>query len=131
MKACKATAPRPAVGDPPAAAPEPFRGNLLTERYPSEPLATYTPEEARLLCPTCGVPEIHRRQHQNGALHRTRLAAASSPCRSSLPAAPSPTTLEAALALLRTLCPQLLRDQSTRNDTPPPEEHLLDLEMDQ
>ncbi|KAH6929248.1 hypothetical protein HPB50_025215 [Hyalomma asiaticum] len=122
--------PRPAIGDPPAAAPEPFRGNLLTERYPSEPLATYTSEEARLLCPTCGVPEIHRRQHQNGALHRTRLAAASSPCRSSLPAAASPTTLEAALALLRTLCPQLLRDQSTRNDTPPPEEHLLDLEMD-
>ncbi|KAH6935211.1 hypothetical protein HPB50_004780 [Hyalomma asiaticum] len=60
--------PRPAIGDPPAAAPEPFRGNLLTERYPTEPLATYTPEEARLLCPTCGVPEIHRRQHQNGAL---------------------------------------------------------------
>ncbi|KAH6928270.1 hypothetical protein HPB50_013769 [Hyalomma asiaticum] len=32
--------PRPAIGDPPAAAPEPFRGNILTERYPSEPLAT-------------------------------------------------------------------------------------------
>ncbi|KAH6940797.1 hypothetical protein HPB50_006872 [Hyalomma asiaticum] len=84
---------RPAIGDPLAAAPEPFRGNLITERYPSEPLDTYTPEEARLLCPTCEVPEIHRRQHQNGALHQIRLAAASSPCRPNLPAAASPTTL--------------------------------------
>lgn len=53
--------PRPVIGDPAAAAPEPFRGYILTERNPSEPLATYTPEEARLVCPTCGVPKIHRR----------------------------------------------------------------------
>ncbi|KAH6942941.1 hypothetical protein HPB50_012399 [Hyalomma asiaticum] len=35
---------------------------------------TYTPEEARFLCPTCGVPEMHWRQYQNEALHQTRLA---------------------------------------------------------
>ncbi|KAH6930026.1 hypothetical protein HPB50_008097 [Hyalomma asiaticum] len=124
--------PRPAIGDPPATAPEPFRGRLLTEQYPSEPMATYTPEEARLLCPTCGVPEIHRRQHQNGALHQTRLAAAASHWRSSLQVSASPTAIEAAVAVTRTLRPKLLRDESPRNETPPPEEttQLLDLDMD-
>ncbi|KAH6945641.1 hypothetical protein HPB50_009361 [Hyalomma asiaticum] len=124
--------PRPAIGDPPAAASESFRGNLLTERYPLEPLATYTPEEARLLGPTCGEPEIHRRQHQNGAVHQTRVAATASHCRSSLQASASRTAIEAAVAIIRTLRPQLLRDEPPRNETPPSEEtmHLLDLDMD-
>ncbi|KAH6932210.1 hypothetical protein HPB50_003704 [Hyalomma asiaticum] len=54
--------PRPTNGDAPAVSPEPFRRNLLTEGYPSEPTATYTPEQARLLGATCAVPEIHRCQ---------------------------------------------------------------------
>ncbi|KAH6921402.1 hypothetical protein HPB50_027610 [Hyalomma asiaticum] len=68
-------------------------GNLFTEQYPSEPLATYTPEEAHLICPMCGVPEIHWRQHQNGALHQTGLAVAASHCRSSPQASASPTAI--------------------------------------
>ncbi|KAG0419790.1 hypothetical protein HPB47_003878 [Ixodes persulcatus] len=40
--------------------PEPFRGNTLEDRHPQEPVAVYNEAERRLLCPVCGVPEIHR-----------------------------------------------------------------------
>ncbi|KAH6933124.1 hypothetical protein HPB50_012320 [Hyalomma asiaticum] len=115
---------RPAIGDPPAAAPEPFRGNLLTERCPSEPLATYTPEEARLLCPIVEYPKYTCANTRTGPF-----AKLASPL---LRVLAGPASRQAAVALLRTLRPQLLRDQSTRNETPPLEEtmHLLDLEMD-
>ncbi|KAH7968598.1 hypothetical protein HPB52_009933 [Rhipicephalus sanguineus] len=61
--------PRPAIFDAPPAAPEPFRGIVLSNHYPTEPPTTYTAEEARILCPLSGVPKHYRRQHQNGAIH--------------------------------------------------------------
>ncbi|KAH7943422.1 hypothetical protein HPB52_007853 [Rhipicephalus sanguineus] len=94
--------PRPLLGDPPLDAPEPFRG-LLSDRHPMEPSQPYTAEETRILCPLCRVPETSRRAHQDGLLHRSRLLAAT--IRDIIPRLPqpppAPTTIEAAVALLR------------------------------
>ncbi|KAL1435104.1 hypothetical protein MTO96_011268 [Rhipicephalus appendiculatus] len=52
----------PLLGDAPLDAP--FRG--LSDRHPTEPPQSYTAEEIRILCPICRVPEISRREHQDG-----------------------------------------------------------------
>ncbi|KAG0439986.1 hypothetical protein HPB47_016447 [Ixodes persulcatus] len=64
--------PRPERAGPSQAVSEPFRGQTLEERHPTEPAAHYTSEEMRLLCPLCGVPEICRATHLRGALHGER-----------------------------------------------------------
>ncbi|KAG0419052.1 hypothetical protein HPB47_004404 [Ixodes persulcatus] len=64
--------PRPERAGPSQAVPEPFLGQTLEERRPTEPAAHYTSEEMRLLCPLCGVPEICRAAHLRGALHGER-----------------------------------------------------------
>ncbi|KAG0443774.1 hypothetical protein HPB47_014542 [Ixodes persulcatus] len=64
--------PRPERAGPSQAVPEPFRGQTLEERHPTEPAAHYTSEAMRLLCPLCGVPEICRAAHLRGALHGER-----------------------------------------------------------
>ncbi|KAH6933307.1 hypothetical protein HPB50_014060 [Hyalomma asiaticum] len=105
-----------AIGDPPAAAPEP------SSRRSPWPLT-------HLKRPASFAPLVEYPKY-TGANTRTGpfTTLASPPLRVVAGAA----SRQAAVALLRTLRPQLLRDQSTRNETPPPEEtmHLLDLEMD-
>ncbi|KAH7931840.1 hypothetical protein HPB52_025232 [Rhipicephalus sanguineus] len=99
--------PRPLLGDPPLDAPEPFRGLLLSDRHPIEPSQPYTAKETRILC---RVSEISRRAHQDGSLHRSRLLAATirdTILRPPQPP-PAPTTVEAAVALLRSARPDLL-----------------------
>ncbi|KAH7944526.1 hypothetical protein HPB52_021118 [Rhipicephalus sanguineus] len=102
--------PRPLLGDPPLDAPEPFRGLLLSDRYPIEPPQPYTAEKTRILCPLCRVPEISRSAHQDGSLHRSRLLAAT--IRDTIPRPPqpppAPTTVEATVALLHSARPDLL-----------------------
>ncbi|KAH7969525.1 hypothetical protein HPB52_019296 [Rhipicephalus sanguineus] len=116
--------PRPLLGDPPLDAPEPFRGLLLSHRHPIEPSQPYTAEETRILCPLCRVPEISRRAHQDGPLHRSRLLAAT--IRDTIPRPPqpppAPTTIEAAIALLRSARPDLLAQGAlpAPNSVPPP-----------
>ncbi|KAH7984187.1 hypothetical protein HPB52_017840 [Rhipicephalus sanguineus] len=116
--------PRPLLGDPPLDAPEPFRGLLLSDRHPIEPSQPYTAEETRILCPLCRVPEISRRAHQDGPLHRSRLLAAT--IRDTIPRPPqpppAPTTIEAAVALLRSARPDLLAQGAlpAPNSVPPP-----------
>ncbi|KAH7965099.1 hypothetical protein HPB49_003313 [Dermacentor silvarum] len=56
----------------PELVPEPFRGRLLSERFPSERSPVYTPEKAGILCPLCRVPEISRRARHAGSLRRAR-----------------------------------------------------------
>ncbi|KAH6943535.1 hypothetical protein HPB50_023817 [Hyalomma asiaticum] len=92
--------PRPAIGDPRAAAPEPTR---------NAPAA---------------IPE-------RGASPNSPRAPASH-CRSRPQGSASPTAIEAVVALIRTLRPQLLREEPPRSGTPPPEEttDLLFLDMD-
>ncbi|KAL1470647.1 hypothetical protein MTO96_040317 [Rhipicephalus appendiculatus] len=67
-------------------------------------------EETRILCPICRVPEISRRTHQDGYLHRGRLLVGA--IRNTIlltpQPPPAPTTVEAAVALLRSACPDLL-----------------------
>ncbi|KAH7938342.1 hypothetical protein HPB49_022629 [Dermacentor silvarum] len=101
--------PRPLIGDSPGLVPEPFRGRLLSKRFPSERPPLYTPEEARILCSPCRVPEISQRAHHAGSLHGARLAAAAMYQPGLQP--PVPGTVEAAIALLRSLRPHLLRDE--------------------
>lgn len=64
----------PECGAAPADIPEPFRGNTIADRHTTEPAPVYTPGERRLLCPVCGVPEIHRLTHSRGALHQHRVS---------------------------------------------------------
>ncbi|KAH7945839.1 hypothetical protein HPB49_016309 [Dermacentor silvarum] len=120
--------PRPLIGDSPELVPEPFRGRLLCERFPSERPPVYTPEEARILCPLCRVLEISRRAHHAGSLHRARLAAAVLYQPGLQP--PVPDTVEAAIALLRSLRPHLLRDEvlDEHQEHPPGTEALVPLE---
>ncbi|KAH7982842.1 hypothetical protein HPB52_018969 [Rhipicephalus sanguineus] len=116
--------PRPLLGEPPLDAPEPFRGLLLSDRHLMEPPQPYTAEETRILCPICRVPEISRRAHQDGSLHRSRLLAAT--IRDTIPRPPqpppAPTTVEAAVALLRSARPDLLA-QGALPAPPPPRCH--------
>ncbi|KAH7943105.1 hypothetical protein HPB52_005325 [Rhipicephalus sanguineus] len=99
--------PHPLFGDPPLDALEPFGGLLLSDRRPIEAPQPYTAEETRILCPICRVPEISRRVHQDGSLHHSRLLAAA--IRDTMPRSPpAPTTVEAAVALLRSARPDLL-----------------------
>ncbi|KAH7945996.1 hypothetical protein HPB49_018824 [Dermacentor silvarum] len=67
------------MGDSPELVPKPFRGLLLSERYPFEHPSVYAPEEARFLCPLCHVSESSRRAHHAGSLHRVQLALQSWP----------------------------------------------------
>ncbi|KAH7969715.1 hypothetical protein HPB52_021683 [Rhipicephalus sanguineus] len=101
--------PRPLLGDPPFDAPEPFRG-LLSDRPPIEPLQPYTTGETRIPCPIYRVPEISRRAHQDGSVHRSRLLAVT--IRDTIPRppqpSPAPTTVKATVALLRSARPDLL-----------------------
>ncbi|KAH7937752.1 hypothetical protein HPB49_015356 [Dermacentor silvarum] len=116
--------PRPLIGESPELVPEPFRGRLLSERYSSERPPFYTPEEARILCPLCCVPEISRRAHHAGSLHRARLAAAALNHPGLQP--PVPGTMEAAIALLLSVRPHLLRDEvlDAHQEHPPGTEAL-------
>ncbi|KAH7963489.1 hypothetical protein HPB52_021256 [Rhipicephalus sanguineus] len=102
--------PRPLLGDLILDAPEPFRGLLPSDRHPIEPPQPYTTEETRILCPTCRVPEISRRAHQVGSLHRSRLLALT--IRDTVPRPqqppPAPTTVEAAVAPLHSTRPDFL-----------------------
>lgn len=97
---------RPLRGTDLARVPAPFSGLTLQERHPSDPLAPLTPDEARLLCPLCGVPEFHRAAHRRGPLHQARLEAARTNRASS-------DDVAAAVALLRRLQPQLLAAPSS------------------
>lgn len=72
----------------------------LADRHSSDPLQPILPEEQRLLCPVCGVPEIHRAAHQRGSLHRARVAGT---------AAAAAVTPEVAVNVLRRLQPEVLR----------------------
>ncbi|KAH7966349.1 hypothetical protein HPB49_015455 [Dermacentor silvarum] len=124
------------IGDSPELVPEPFRGLLLTKRYPSEQPPVYTPEEGRIFCPLCRVAET-----KAGSLHRARLAAAAL-CNPGLQP-PVPGTVEAAVALLWSLPPHLLREEvfAAHQEHPPgakvlappapqaPMEDLLDHDM--
>ncbi|KAH7939299.1 hypothetical protein HPB52_010400 [Rhipicephalus sanguineus] len=102
--------PCPSLGDPPIDAPETFRGLLFSDRHPIEPSEPYTAEETRILCPLCRVPETSRRAHQDGSLPCSRLLAAR--IRDTIPRPPqpppAPTTVETAVALLRSARPDLL-----------------------
>ncbi|KAH7965239.1 hypothetical protein HPB49_004999 [Dermacentor silvarum] len=133
--------PRPLIGDAPELVPEPFRGLLLTERYPSEQPPFCTLGEARIVCPLCRVAEIFWCVHQAEYLHQARLAA-SALCNPGLQP-PVPGTVEAAVALLRSLRPRLLREDAfgAHQEHPPgvealappepqaPMEDLLDMHL--
>ncbi|XP_042149390.1 uncharacterized protein LOC121837699 [Ixodes scapularis] len=118
--------PRPERGAPPESVPEPFRGNTLEDRHPHEPAAVYNEAERRLLCPVCGVPELHRLTHLAGALHQARVAAdwarRAAPPPAAPPAAPRPLEVAEAIRILRQVRPDLLRD-------PAHEEAILDLDL--
>ncbi|XP_040070266.1 uncharacterized protein LOC120843102 [Ixodes scapularis] len=118
--------PRPERGAPPESVPEPFRGNTLEDRHPHEPAAVYNEAERRLLCPVCGVPELHRPTHLAGALHQARVAAdwarRAAPPPAAPPAAPRPLEVAEAIRILRQVRPDLLRD-------PAHEEAILDLDL--
>lgn len=118
--------PRPERGAPPETVPEPFRGNTLEDRHPQEPVAVYTEAERRLLCPVCGVPELHRPTHLAGALHQARVAAdwarRAAPLAVAPPAAPRPLEVADAIRVLRLARPDLLRD-------PDREDAILDLDL--
>ncbi|KAG0423109.1 hypothetical protein HPB47_001099 [Ixodes persulcatus] len=118
--------PRPERGAPPETVPEPFRGNTLEDRHPHEHVAVYNEAERRLLCPVCGVPELHRPTHLAGALHQARVAAdwarRAAPPPAAPPAAPRPLEVAEAIRVLRQARPDLLRD-------PAHEEAILDLDL--
>ncbi|KAH7938793.1 hypothetical protein HPB52_000347 [Rhipicephalus sanguineus] len=109
---------RPAISNAPLAAQEPYRALLLSDGYLTELPAAYTLVEAHRLCPLCGVPENHRRQHQNGALPMARVAAAA--FRQPPAPAPSLTTVKVAMALIRALQPELLLERFPTHAPPPP-----------
>ncbi|KAH7951563.1 hypothetical protein HPB52_010328 [Rhipicephalus sanguineus] len=96
--------PRPLTCDPPLDALRRFHGLL------SDPSRVYMAEETRILCPLCRVPEISRCTHQDGPLHRSRLLAVTiHNCVPQLPPSPlGPTSVEAAVTLLRSAHPGLL-----------------------
>ncbi|KAG0429291.1 hypothetical protein HPB47_023785 [Ixodes persulcatus] len=110
--------PRPERSAPPDTVPEPFRGNTLEDRHPEEPVAVYNEGERRLLCPVCGVPEIHRPTHLAGALHPARVAAdwarRAVPPPAAHPVAPHPFEVAEALRVFRLARPDLLRDRTTK-----------------
>ncbi|XP_064481212.1 uncharacterized protein LOC135394412 [Ornithodoros turicata] len=68
-----ASQPRPLRGADPSSVPQPFRGVTIEDRHPADPLLPYTEEERQALCPSCGVPIIHRATHLRGPLHRVRM----------------------------------------------------------
>ncbi|KAH7968950.1 hypothetical protein HPB52_013093 [Rhipicephalus sanguineus] len=115
---------RPLLYRPSGGLDVPFRGLLLSDRHPIEPSQTYTAEETRILCPLCRVPEISRRAHQDGSLHRSRLLETT--IWDTIPRPPqpppAPTTAEAAVALLRSARPDLLAQGALPAPTsvPPP-----------
>ncbi|XP_064488330.1 uncharacterized protein K02A2.6-like [Ornithodoros turicata] len=120
--------PRPLRGDDLARTPAPFLGHTLAERHPSDPLQPLTAEERRLLCPVCRVPEVHRTTHRRDSLHQARTEAAR-----------ATNDVNAALATIRRLRPELLADPGLpHGPVPPPgpppppvpEEDLLDDLMD-
>ncbi|XP_064462380.1 uncharacterized protein LOC135372914 [Ornithodoros turicata] len=88
--------PRPLRTDDPTKAPLPFRGLTLTDRPLNDPPIPIAEEERRLLCPLCGVPEIHRSAHRRGPLHKAKQQ-------------PAHRDVAAALATLRRLRPDLLK----------------------
>ncbi|CAN7995217.1 unnamed protein product, partial [Ixodes pacificus] len=110
--------PRPLTTDPPAEVPEPFRGSTLTDGHPHNPVQLYEEERRllnysiskwrRLLCPLCGVPEIHRGTHRAGTLHRARESAAAARAVILRLAAIDEQNLQRALAVVRRLRPALL-----------------------
>ncbi|XP_064465270.1 uncharacterized protein LOC135376713 [Ornithodoros turicata] len=114
--------PRPLRSDDPTRAPPPFRGLLLTDRHLNDPPLPLSEEERRLLCPVCRVPEIHRRTHRRGTLHRTRVQTASQP---------RYNDLSAALDTIRRLQPELLRDPPPAHPVPQVEDVLLDFADDE
>ncbi|XP_064468190.1 uncharacterized protein LOC135378938 [Ornithodoros turicata] len=65
--------PRPLRGMDPSQVPPPFRGLTLEDRHPADPPIALTEDERRLLCPVCGVPELHRSAHRRGPLHRAKV----------------------------------------------------------
>ncbi|XP_064485451.1 uncharacterized protein LOC135397836 [Ornithodoros turicata] len=120
--------PRPLHGDDLSRTSAPFRGLILSERHPADPLQPLTAEERRLLCPVCEVPEVHRTTHRRGPLHQARTEAAR-----------TATDVNSALATLRRLRPELLTETHPpqapvvpQAPRPPPnaEDILLDLPED-
>ncbi|KAL1466934.1 hypothetical protein MTO96_000534 [Rhipicephalus appendiculatus] len=89
---------------------ETFRGLLLSDRNPVEPPQPYTADETRIVCPIGRVPEISRRAHHDGSLHRSRLLAVTIRHTITRPPQPppAPTTVEAAVTFLRSGRPDLL-----------------------
>ncbi|KAG0417100.1 hypothetical protein HPB47_005891 [Ixodes persulcatus] len=112
--------PRPERAGPSQAVPEPFRGQTLEERHPTEPAAHYTSEEMRLLCPLCGAPEICRAAHLRGALHGERADAERIARINRL----GDRDLERAIALVQRRRPDLLRRP------PPSDDHHDDTVID-
>ncbi|KAG0442419.1 hypothetical protein HPB47_015715 [Ixodes persulcatus] len=112
--------PRPERAGPSQAVPEPFRGQTLEERHPTEPAAHYTSEEMRLLCPLCGVPEICRAAQFRGALHGERADAERITRINRI----GDRDLERAIALVQRRRPDLLRRP------PPSDDHHDDTVID-
>lgn len=96
---------RPEKGMRPDLIDEPFRGCTLQDRHPNEPKATYTEQEMRNLCPTCGTLVIHWETHKQGKLHRER-----SKARESNSHTPGPTQQDvvAALRVLQATRPDII-----------------------
>ncbi|KAL3183087.1 hypothetical protein MRX96_006869 [Rhipicephalus microplus] len=94
--------------DPPLEAPESFRGLLLSDRHPTVPPQHYAAEESRILYPICRVPEISRRTHEDGSLHRSRLLAVAIRDAIDRPPRHPAKTVEAAVTLLRSARSDLL-----------------------
>lgn len=104
--------PRPLRGMDPASVPPPFRGVTMQDRHPADPLLPYTEEERRALCPSCGVPIIHRSAHLRGPLHQARAEQARS-------SRATESDVAAALALIRRLRPELLPSAEPSPQGPP------------
>lgn len=90
---------RPLRGANPSTVPAPFQGRTLQDRHPADPPQPYTEDERQALCHLCMVPIIHRSAHLRGALHQSRAQVRT---RASEP------SLDAALAVIRALRPDLL-----------------------
>lgn len=96
---------RPEKGTPPGSVLEPFRGYTLQDRHPNEPKATYTEEELRHLCPTCGTLVIHWDTHKQGQLHHDRVKASK---RNAETAGPTQQDVVAALRILQATRPDII-----------------------